>query len=72
MKTLEIIKILNRKGWQPVRSIVNHQQFSHPDFANVLMVPHSLSDLKSATVQQIAKDAKLDYFELGQITVSNP
>ncbi|WP_349887419.1 type II toxin-antitoxin system HicA family toxin [Pantoea ananatis] len=72
MKTFEIIKLLNRKGWQPVRSIGNHQQFSHPDVANVVTVPHSLSDLKPATVQQIVKDAKLDYFELGQITVRNP
>ncbi|OWY74379.1 type II toxin-antitoxin system HicA family toxin [Pantoea sp. AMG 501] len=72
MKTSEIIEILIKKGWQPERSSGNHQQFTHPDFNNVVTVPHPQSDLKTATVQQIMKDAKLDHFDLTERTIFIP
>ncbi|MDI6539585.1 type II toxin-antitoxin system HicA family toxin [Pantoea ananatis] len=60
MKTSEIIQILKKKGWQFEQVHGNHHQFVHPDFPHVITVPPFQTDLKSATVQQIIKDAKLD------------
>ncbi|WP_241521457.1 type II toxin-antitoxin system HicA family toxin [Chimaeribacter arupi] len=37
----------------------SHHHFSHPDFPVIVTVPHPRKDLKTGTLQQILKDAKL-------------
>lgn len=59
MKSSELIKLLEKNGWQLERVKGSHHQFSHPDFSFVVTVPHPKKDLKIGTVHQIMKDAKL-------------
>ncbi|AZI53405.1 MULTISPECIES: type II toxin-antitoxin system HicA family toxin [Pantoea] len=59
MKSSELIKLLEKNGWQLDRVKGSHHQFSHPDFTNIVTVPHPKKDLKTGTAHQIMKDAKL-------------
>jgi len=59
LKSSELIKLLEKNGWQLERVKVSHHQFSHPEFSIVITVPHPKKDLKTGTVHQIMKDAKL-------------
>jgi len=59
LKSSELIKLLEKNGWQLERVKGSHHQFSHPGFSIVITVPHPKKDLKTGTVHQIMKDAKL-------------
>ncbi|MDC7868818.1 toxin HicA [Pantoea ananatis] len=59
MKSSELIKLLEKNGWQLERVKGSHHQFSHPEFSIVITVPHPKKDLKTGTVHQIMKAAKL-------------
>ncbi len=59
MKSSELIKMLVNTGWILERIKGSHHQFSHPDFSYLITVPHPRKDLKTGTLMQILKDAKL-------------
>ncbi|MGE4878470.1 type II toxin-antitoxin system HicA family toxin [Yersinia enterocolitica] len=59
MKSSELIKLLEKNGWSLDRVKGSHHQFSHPDFSIIITVPHPRKNLKTGTLQQILKNAKL-------------
>ncbi|WP_071840850.1 type II toxin-antitoxin system HicA family toxin [Shimwellia blattae] len=59
MKSSELISLLEKNGWVLERIKGSHHQFSHPDFAIVITVPHPRKDVKPGTLRQILKNAKL-------------
>lgn len=59
MKSSELIKLLEKNGWELERIKGSHHQFSHPNFSIVVTVPHPRTDLKIGTLNQILKAAKL-------------
>nr|WP_154324864.1 type II toxin-antitoxin system HicA family toxin [Pantoea sp. 201603H] len=59
MKSSELIKLLEKNGWELIRINGSHHHFSNPDFSNIITVPHPRKDLKTGTLQRILKDAKL-------------
>ncbi|MBW5406892.1 toxin HicA (plasmid) [Morganella morganii] len=59
MKSSELIKLLEKNGWELDRIKGSHHQFTHPDFSVLITVPHPRKDLKTGTLNQILKDAKL-------------
>ncbi|QCJ69645.1 toxin HicA [Providencia heimbachae] len=61
MKSSELIRLLEKKGWKLERIKGSHHQFSHPDFSIVITVPHPNKDLKTGTLNQILKAAKLKH-----------
>lgn len=59
MKSSELIALLQSHGWVLRRVKGSHHQFKHPDFMQVITVPHPKKDLKPGTLRQILKDAGL-------------
>ncbi|EGG3071183.1 type II toxin-antitoxin system HicA family toxin [Salmonella enterica] len=59
MKSSELIKLLESKGWTLERINGSHHHFSHPDFTVIITVPHPRKDIKPGTLNQILKKAKL-------------
>ena len=59
MSSKELIKQLNKLGWQEVRIKGSHHQFKHPNKDYLITVPHPKRDLPKGTVQKILKQAGL-------------
>ncbi|WP_329502684.1 type II toxin-antitoxin system HicA family toxin [Klebsiella aerogenes] len=59
MKSSELIKLLEKNGWTLERIKGSHHQFTHPDFSELVTVPHPRKDVKPGTLNQILKTAKL-------------
>ncbi|EBI9418352.1 type II toxin-antitoxin system HicA family toxin [Salmonella enterica] len=59
MKSSELIKLLESKGWTLERINGIHHHFSHPGFPVIITVPHPKKDIKPGTLNQILKKAKL-------------
>lgn len=55
-----MIKILEDRGWQRVRTSGSHHSFKHPGFRKLITVPvHGNQDLASGTQRKIMRDAGL-------------
>jgi predicted RNA binding protein YcfA (HicA-like mRNA interferase family) len=59
MKSKDLIRELEKNGWQLVRIKGSHHQFKHPKHKLPITVPHPKKDLGTGLVQQIRKDAGL-------------
>lgn len=59
MKSSALIALPEKNGWILERIKGSHHQFSHPDFAIVITVPHPGKDVKTGTLHQILKHAQL-------------
>ena len=59
MSSKELIKQLNKLGWQEVRIKGSHHQFKHPNKDYLITVPHPKRDLPKETAQKILKQASL-------------
>ncbi|WP_261154667.1 type II toxin-antitoxin system HicA family toxin [Serratia ficaria] len=59
MRSAELIKMLEARGWVLKRIAGSHHQFRHPDFPNVVTVPHPTSEMKKGTLNKILKSAGL-------------
>ncbi len=60
MKIREVIKLLERDGWQLVRQRGSHRQFRHPRKAGLVTVAGKPSaDLAPGTLNSIFKQAGL-------------
>lgn len=59
MKSMELIKMLERDGWQQVAVRGSHHQFKHPVKPGRVTVPHPKKDLPTGTVNSILKQAGL-------------
>lgn len=52
----QLIRVLERRGWQLARTKGSHQSFRHPDHANIVTVPMHGRDLKRGLLSGILKD----------------
>lgn len=52
----QLVRILERKGWQRVRTKGSHLVFAHPDTPKLVTVPNP-GDLKRPLLAGILKDA---------------
>jgi predicted RNA binding protein YcfA (HicA-like mRNA interferase family) len=61
MKSREIIKMLEKDGWQLVSVKGSHHQFKHPNKPGRVTVPHPKRDIKKGTLASITKQAGLKF-----------
>lgn len=59
MSSKEIIKMLEKDGWQLRRVEGSHHHFKHPSKKGIVTVPHPNKDLTKKTVSSILKQAGL-------------
>ncbi len=59
MSSKELIKQLNKLGWQEVRIKGSHHLFKHPNKDYLITVLHPKRDLPIGTAQKILKQAGL-------------
>lgn len=57
MNSREIIKRLERDGWQLVRTKGSHRQYKHPDRPGRVTVPHPKKDFPVSTLKSIFRQA---------------
>ena len=58
MKVRDVIKLLEREGWQLVAVRGSHRQYKNPDAAGRITVPGSMNDsLAPGTLNSILKQA---------------
>jgi predicted RNA binding protein YcfA (HicA-like mRNA interferase family) len=63
MRSSEIIKRLERKGWVIVNTRGSHCQYKHPEKKGRMNVPHPKSNLPVGTVRSIFKQAGWEWRE---------
>ncbi|MNG65689.1 YcfA-like protein [compost metagenome] len=59
MKSSELIRMLEEKGWTLVRVKGSHHTFKHPDFTNLVTVPHPTNEIKPGTLGQLLRKSGL-------------
>ncbi|MEN8811850.1 MAG: type II toxin-antitoxin system HicA family toxin [Candidatus Arcticimaribacter sp.] len=59
MKSGKLIKILQKEGWQLVRTKGSHLHFKHPTRKGIVTVPHPKKDIPKGTVGSILRQAGL-------------
>lgn len=59
MDSRALIKLIQKDGWQLVRTVGSHSQFKHPYKKGVVTIPHPKKDLPTGTVNSVLKQAKL-------------
>ncbi len=60
MNSREIIKILEKDGWQLVGTKGSHNQYKHPTKKGRVTVPHPSRDFPKGTLASIFKQAGID------------
>lgn len=53
----EVIRRLEREGWQLVRTKGSHHQFKHPGRPGLVTVPHPRRDFPAGTLRAIYRQA---------------
>lgn len=61
MNSREIIKKLEKDGWELVRVKGSHHHYKHPTKIGIVTVPHPKKDLPLGTVRSIHKQAGLEF-----------
>lgn len=60
MKVRQVLKLIERDGWQLVRTKGSHRQYKHPDKIGLVTVPGKPGDeLAPGTLNSILKQAQL-------------
>jgi len=60
MKCSELLRLLNKNGWQIVRQSGSHILMQHPLRANKLIIPyHSGKEVKKGLLLSILKEANI-------------
>lgn len=59
MNSRELIKLIEKDGWQLVAVKGSHHQYKHPAKAGRVTVPHPKKDVPLGTLQSIMKQAGL-------------
>jgi predicted RNA binding protein YcfA (HicA-like mRNA interferase family) len=49
--------MLEERGWTLDRVKGSHHTFKHPDFSNLVTVPHPTKEIKPGTLRQILRKA---------------
>lgn len=67
VKPRELIRVLERRGWQLIRTRGSHYVFKHPAFPNRIVVPVHGRELKRGILTAIMKDAGISREELREL-----
>ena len=67
VKPQELIRVLERRGWQLIRTRGSHYVFKHPEFPNRIVVPIHGRELKRGILTAIMKDAGISRQELREL-----
>lgn len=59
MSSAELIKLLQKNGWELVSTRGSHHKFRHPDFEDPIVVPHPKKDLGIGIQKKLLKQAGL-------------
>jgi predicted RNA binding protein YcfA (HicA-like mRNA interferase family) len=60
VKARDLVRILEREGWQLVRQQGSHRQFRHPERAGTVTVPgNPASELKPGTLASVWNQARI-------------
>ena len=60
MKIRDVIKMMEKDGWYPVRQKGSHRQYKHPvKKGRVTIAGHSGDDLAQGTLNSVLKQAQL-------------
>ena len=60
MKVRDVIKMLEKDGWQHVRTTGSHRHFKHDAKSGIVTVPgHFNDDLPKGTLNSVLKQAQL-------------
>lgn len=57
MKSSSLIKMIQKDGWQLVRTKGSHHHFKHPDKKGIVTIPHPKKDIPIGTTNSILKQA---------------
>ena len=57
MNSADLIREMQRAGWQLVRVNGSHHIFRHPTIAGIVVVPHPKKDLGQGLVKAIRRQA---------------
>jgi predicted RNA binding protein YcfA (HicA-like mRNA interferase family) len=57
MGSAEVIRLLQRHGWELARTKGSHQHFKHATKAGLVTVPHPKKDLPIGTLRSIEKQS---------------
>lgn len=60
MDSRTLIARLRKRGWVHVRTVGSHCIFEHPDFPEIVTVPHPKKDLPLGTLRGILKTGRID------------
>ncbi len=64
MDSRAIIKKLEQRGWRHVRMVGSHHIFEHPDYPEIVTVPHPKKDLPPGTLRGILKTGRIERKEI--------
>ena len=64
MKSADIIKALENRGWYLVRIKGSHHHFKHPVTPGLVTVPHPKREIPKGTLMNIMKQAQLKQSDL--------
>jgi predicted RNA binding protein YcfA (HicA-like mRNA interferase family) len=59
MNSKQIIRELEKAGWEHIRTTGSHHHFKHRGSSNIVTVPHPKKDLPVGTVKSIEKQSGL-------------
>lgn len=59
MKSSSLIKLIEKEGWELVRTKGSHHHFKHQQYKGIVTVPHPKKDIPIGTVNAILKQAGL-------------
>lgn len=57
MDSKDIIRAIEKDGWELVRTAGSHQQFRHPTKPGTVTVPHPKKDMAVGTVKSIERQS---------------
>ncbi|MEO5787596.1 MAG: type II toxin-antitoxin system HicA family toxin [Gelidibacter sp.] len=59
MKSSSLIKLIEKEGWELVRTKGSHHHFKHQQHKGIVTIPHPKKDIPIGTVNAILKQAGL-------------
>ena len=59
MKSIALIKMIEKDGWYIVRTKGSHHHFKHLKKAGLVTIPHPKKDIPKGTAESILKQAGL-------------
>jgi len=63
----QLIRVLEKKGWQLARTTGSHHLFRHPDNPRVLSVPGHTRDVKRGLLSDLLDDAGISRDEFRKL-----